>query len=162
MNRPDNSNTMNYKQTKQSMQRAGKALMNLRALGLSLLALVFLAGCATTTGGGGGGSLGKRAQERWDALLAGDFDTAYEYYSPGFRSSHSRGDFEVMMRLRKVQFTDAKYADQDCEGDRCTVTFDVGYRIASPVPGLDTWESTQKLEETWVRTQGQWWFLPDS
>ncbi len=145
-----------------SKQRRGHAMAILRALGLSALGAVFLAGCATTSGGGGGGTLGKRAQERWDALLAGDFDTAYEYYSPGFRSSHSRGDFEVMMRLRKVQFTNAKYTDQDCEGDRCTVSFDVGYRIASPVPGLDTWESTQKLEETWIRTQGQWWFLPDS
>lgn len=143
-------------------QCARRALPIFRALGLSMLGAIFLAGCATTSGGGGGGTVGKRAQERWDALLVGDFDTAYEYYSPGFRSSHSRGDFEVMMRLRKVQFTGAQYASQECEGDRCTVIFDVGYRIASPVPGLDTWESTKKLDETWVRTQGQWWFVPDS
>jgi hypothetical protein len=123
------------------------------------MSVVFLAACATT--GTGGGSLQDRAEARWDAFLAGDFETAYQYYSPGFRSSHTRGDFELSQRLRKVQFRDAQYQDQQCDEDRCTLKFKVQYHISSPVPGLEKWESKTTLEEKWVRTQGQWWYLPD-
>ncbi len=127
-----------------------------------LVPILLLTACATTGGGSGSGNVVKRAEERWDAVLANDFETAYEYYSPGFRSSQSRGDYELSMRLRKVQFRDAEYEDQSCDVDVCTLKFRVGYKIASPVPGLETWESKTTLEEKWVRTQGEWWYYPDN
>ncbi|HKJ18049.1 MAG TPA: hypothetical protein VJ984_11910 [Xanthomonadales bacterium] len=130
-------------------------------LALLILPVVLLTACATTGGGSGGGPVAKRAQDRWDAVLANDFETAYQYYSPGFRSSQTRGDFELSMRLRKVQFRNADYQDQSCEEDVCTLKFSVGYQIASPVPGLETWESKTTLEEKWVRTQGEWWYYPE-
>lgn len=133
----------------------------LRLVALAALATVFLAACATSTGGGGGGDVVKRAEARWDALLAGDYETAYLYHSPGYRSSHSRGDFELSMRLRKVQYKDARYLEQSCEGDRCDLKFEVDYQIASPVPGLDKWQSTSIIDETWVRTENEWWHFPD-
>ena len=127
------------------------------------LAAVILGGCASTGGGSkkARGPVVDRAEARWEALLAQDFDSAYEYYSPGFRSSTSRGDFELGQRLRKVQFTDAEYEDQDCSENRCTLSFKMFYTIASPVPGVDTWNGNDVLEETWIRTEGQWWFLPE-
>ena len=129
---------------------------------LVLATILFLTSCATTGGGGGGkgGAVVDRAQARWDALLAGDFQTAYGYYSPGYRSSHTLGDFELSMRLRKVQFRGAELVDHECESDACTVKFKVQYHIASPVPGLENWDSRTTLNEKWVRTEGQWWFLP--
>lgn len=132
----------------------------LRLVALAAIAAVFLAACATT-GGGGGGDVVKRAEARWEAVLAGDFERAYQYYSPGYRSSHSPGDFELSMRLRKVQFRGARFVDHACEGDRCDLKFEVKYFVASPVPGLDKWESKTTLDETWIRTQGEWWYLPD-
>lgn len=130
-------------------------------LAVLLLPMLLLVACATTGGGGSGGPVVKRAQERWDAVLARDYETAYEFYSPGFRSSQSRGDYELNMRLRKIQFVDAEYQDQECQDEACTLKFKIKYHIASPVPGLETWESNTTLDETWVRTQGEWWYLPD-
>lgn len=132
-----------------------------------LVPMLLVSACATTGGGATSGAKNagpvvKRAEERWDAVLANDFEKAYEYYSPGFRSSQTRGEFELAMRLRKVQFSDAVYQEQSCETDVCTLKFRVGYQIASPVPGLETWESKTTLEEKWVRTQGQWWYYPDN
>lgn len=132
----------------------------LRLVALAALAAVFLAACATT-GGGGGGDVVKRAEARWDAVLAGDFESAYQYYSPGYRSSHSPGDFELSMRLRKVQFRDARYAEHACDGDRCNLKIEVKYHVASPVPGLDKWDSKTTIDETWIRTQDEWWYLPE-
>ena len=139
-------------------QRTG--LVNAMRLVLVLFPAILLVACAGT-GGGSGGPVVKRAQERWEAVLVNDYETAYEYYSPGFRSSQTRGDYELSMRLRKIHFREAKYQEQECQEDVCTLKFNVKYRIASPVPGLQAWESNTTLDEKWVRTQGQWWYLPD-
>jgi len=131
----------------------------IRNIAMVAMCAFLMSACATT---GPGSTVAKRAQDRWDALLAGDFENAYQFYSPGFRSSHSRSDFEVSMRLRKVQYRGAQYASEECEAERCKLSFNVQYQVASPVPGLDTWESKTTLDETWVKTQGQWWYVPDT
>lgn len=127
---------------------------------LVLLPTLFLFACATT-GGGSGGPVVKRAMERWDALLAHDYDTAYEFFSPGYRSSHSRSDFELNMRLRKVQFTNAEFVQQDCTENSCTLNFKVYYTIASPVPGIETWNGNTSIDQKWIMTEGQWWYFPE-
>lgn len=139
------------------MPRRGLSPAVLSGLALLLASVVLISGCAST---GGGTSVVDRAEKRWQALLAGDFQTAYSYYSPGFRSSRTLGDFELSQRLRKVQFRDAEYLEHECEAESCTLKFNVKYHISSPVPGVDTWESKTVLDEKWVRTQGQWWYLP--
>lgn len=136
---------------------------------LLLFSATFLFACASTGGGSGesrssastGGPVAERAIERWEAILAPDFDTAYGYYSPGYRSSKSRGDFELSMRLRKVQFTGAEYQDQECTENACTLTFKTFYNIASPVPGIDTWQGNTLTDEKWIRVDGEWWYFPE-
>lgn len=102
-----------------------------------------------------------RAQERWDALLAGDFDTAYSFLSPGYRSSHSRVDFEIGLRSRRIRWTSARVEASTCEADVCSVAVKLGYKVTQPVPGVPVWESSELLSERWVRTDGQWWYLPN-
>lgn len=149
---------MAYSVSIQSSQRPARPLRMRRFhSALCLLVAALLSACAST---GLGEPLAKRAQARWDALLAGDFDTAYSYYSPGYRSANTRGDLELNYRLRKVQFREARYLEQECSEDACTLKFDVKYRVGSPVPGLDEWISSTTLEEKWVKTDGQWWYLP--
>jgi hypothetical protein len=103
----------------------------------------------------------ERAQERWDALLKGDFDTAYTFYSPGYRSANSRVDFEISYRTRKVAIYQAMVQGSDCSAEACTVSTEVGYRVGSPVPGVSKWDSTSILQERWVKTEGKWWFVPE-
>lgn len=148
--------TMNNNQPDIENQRLGYSS---RAAALAFLAAAFLGACATT--GTGGGQVVERAQARWDAVVAGDLATAYQYLSPGYRSSRTAADYELSMRLRKVQFRDAEYLEQECQEDSCILKFSVQYHIASPVPGLDKWESRTVLDETWIRTEGQWWFVPN-
>ena len=102
----------------------------------------------------------ERAQDRWEALLAGDFETAYAFYSPGYRSTTSMVDLAFEIRSRRVRWTTAEYREHSCLKASCTVKFDVGFRVIKPVPGLDKWESSDLLTENWVKTDGQWWYLP--
>lgn len=143
-----------------------RAVVGFRSALLVLLALSLFA-CAGTGGGtagsgGSGGVVVERAIDRWDKLLEPNYDAAYDYYSPGYRSSTSRGDFELSIRLRKVQFTDAEYQEHECTENACTLKFKTFYTIASPVPGIDTFKGNTITEEKWIKTDGQWWFLPDN
>jgi len=140
-----------------------KSLMARVAAVAGAMAFAMLAGCATvaptpTTED----TVVQRAQARWDTLLAGDYETAYSYYSPGFRSKASVTDLEIKMKLQRVRWTSATYRDHTCSGEACTVRFDVNYEVSAPVPGVSTWKGIDLIEEQWVRTGGEWWYVPAS
>jgi hypothetical protein len=101
-----------------------------------------------------------RAQQRWDALLAGNVETAYGYLSPGFRSSVSLVDYTVRLSQRRVQWISAEHLSSNCEADRCSVKFNIGIRVVNAVPGSGQFDSSSVVEETWIRSGGDWWYLP--
>jgi hypothetical protein len=126
-------------------------------VGATLFAM--LAGCATvapTTDD----IIAERAQARWDAVLAKDYATAYTYYSPGFRSKVSVTDLEIKLRLQRVRWVTAKYKDHTCSEDTCTVHVNITYQVNTPVPGVNTWSGFDLIEEQWVKTGGEWWYIP--
>ena len=129
-----------------------------RSLG-ALFLTALISSCATTKPSGT--DIKARAQARWDALLAGDFDTAYGFYSPGYRSSTSRVDFEIEIRSHRIRWISAEVLEPSCEADVCTMETRIGYSVAGAVPGVPEWKSVKHLNERWVRTDGQWWFLSD-
>ena len=126
----------------------------------AVLALMMISACAATPQSRED-EIRLRAQARWDALLENDYETAYGYASPGFRSTTSVVDFEIEMRTRRVQYQSAEYREQSCEEKACTVTMLVGFKVVKPVMGLDVWESTSAIKEQWIQTGGEWWYLPN-
>jgi len=126
---------------------------------ITLLMVLALGACATN--GTSKNAIEDRAQARWDAILSNDLDTAYGYYSPGYRTATSRVDFEIAMRLRKIKWVSADVLESSCEADLCTITTLVGYEITKPLPGVPEWKSKQEVTERWVRTEGQWWYVPE-
>jgi len=126
-----------------------------------ILTLAALSACAaTSTASKTDTIIPERSQARWDALLSGDLETAYTYYSPGYRSTMSVVDFGVSVRLRRVTWTSAEYLDHSCDENRCDVKVKIGYKVVKAVPGMDEFHSTNVRNETWVKTDGEWWFLP--
>jgi hypothetical protein len=125
---------------------------------LLTLVLLTLAACAATAPKTD--PVVERAQARWNAVIAGDLETAYSYFSPGYRSTTSLIDYGVTIRTRPVKWTSAAYKDHTCEESRCTVRFDIGFRVQKPVPGVNVYDGSEVVEDTWVRTEGQWWYLP--
>jgi len=126
----------------------------------ALLALVLLALSACATTPQQTESVIDRAQLRWDSIFAGDFDTAYSLYSPGYRSATSRVDFEIELRMQRVKWTKAEYLEHECSENRCVVTFNVTYLVSKPVPGLDSYEGSSVIPGTWIKSDGEWWFVP--
>jgi hypothetical protein len=124
-----------------------------------MVAGVLLTACATAPEDTGN-SIAERAQDRWDALLAGEYEKAYAFYSPGYRSTTSVFDLALRTKSQRVQWVSAEYKDHSCDDSVCTVNVLVGFKIVKPVKGMKVWESSSLVDEQWVKTEGQWWYLP--
>ena len=127
---------------------------------LGVLIFSLLSACVTSESRPEKEKIENRAQARWDALLSGDLETAYGYFSPGYRSSVSLIDYGVELRMRRVHWTSATYKEHSCENKTCDVKFLVGYKIVRALPGVPTFESQSTVDERWIQTDGQWWYLP--
>jgi len=127
---------------------------------LGVLMCSLLSACATSGSRTAEEKIENRAQARWDALLAGDVETAYGYFSPGYRSSVSLIDYGVELRMRRVHWKSATYKEHSCENKVCDVKFMVGYKIVRALPGVPTFESQSVVDERWIQTDGKWWYLP--
>lgn len=125
-----------------------------------LLLVVLLSGCASYQKTDDDVVV-ERAQARWDAITGNELEEAYTYYSPGYRSSTSLFDFGVSIRNMRVLWTAAEYMDHQCEETRCKIRFNVSFRVHKPVPGMKVYDGKQVLEDTWIKTQGNWWYLPN-
>ncbi len=120
--------------------------------------LLLLSACANTMKSGG--DIEKRAMGRWDALLSADVEAAYEYLSPGYRSSVSLMQYHRSLLLTKVQWTGAKYIESDCEETVCNVKISLDFTIYGALPGVKSFESKQTINESWVLVKGSWYLVP--
>jgi len=94
----------------------------------------------------------ERAQQRWDYVMKGQMDKAYEFLSPAsrstltldaFRKRTSAGRWWRGMKLGKV----------DCRADTCQVTMLLEYDLFE-IKGLKA-----SVEETWIKDAGNWWLV---
>ena len=106
----------------------------------------------------------ERAQARWEAMVARDFQTAWEYYTPGYREQMTAAAFEGEMARRPVKWTAAEVFEVDCAGDepRCEVRVRVEYQVQAAVPGVGTLRSKSGVTEIWLQIDGKWWYSADA
>ena len=103
----------------------------------------------------------ERAMERWNTLLGEDLDGAYQFLSPGYRSSVSSLQYQRAILLNKVKWTGARYIESDCTETTCKVKISLDYALYGVLPGVNSFNSTQTVDESWVLTEGIWYFVPD-
>jgi hypothetical protein len=97
---------------------------------------------------------------RWDALLSEDVEAAYEYLSPGYRSSVSLAQYYRTLSLTKVRWTGANYIESDCEETVCNVKISLDFTIYGALPGVKSFESKQTIKESWVQVNDSWYLVP--
>ena len=123
-------------------------------------ALMLLSACATSTSMNPESQIEERATARWEALFSGDLAGSYEYLTPAYRTSVSSLQYQRSILLKRVAWTSAKYIESACEESLCKVKFEVGFTISGALPGVKSYDGTQKIEESWVLSDGQWYFVP--
>lgn len=101
-----------------------------------------------------------RVKSRWNALIKRDFHAAYEYASPSYRRLYSAQQFAGIFGHQLV-WKQAVIRSVKSVGDNAA-NVTVRVTILSPV-GSDLGnlvESGLVVVESWIRDEGQWWFVP--
>lgn len=106
----------------------------------------------------------ERAAARWSALVAREFETAWNYYTPGFREQMPAADFAAEMARRPVKWTDSEILDTACAENepKCVVRARVAYEAPPILPGVGTLSSRSTVTETWLQIGDQWWYSGDA
>lgn len=121
-------------------------------------ALLAVSGCTDKSSPG---NVDTRSIERWNYLIEHKAEKAYDYLSPGYRETQPRETYAAAMNGRPVKWISAKFVGKECEEDHCKVRIDVTYSI--PMPGLQGTtpvQATNTQEESWIRADGEWFYLP--
>ena len=121
----------------------------------ALGAALWLAGCASLTPKTPEEQVTARVEQRWAALIAGDFDKAWQYTQPGFRAMVKQRDYGKRFGSGG-QWLGVQVHNVSCEADRCNVRIRLTTKVL--VQGHMGREMTGALDETWVREDGQWWY----
>jgi hypothetical protein len=106
------------------------------------------------------GTIEERATARWETLLSGDLAGAYEYLSPGTRSSISSLQYQKSILAQKVQWTGAKYIKGECTDSACKVWISLDFALRGVLPGVKSYNGTKEIEESWVLVDGNWYLVP--
>ena len=137
----------------------------MKRIAIPVLAALALAGCAATGEPAPQPAdvvpVDVRAGERWERLVEGDFAAAYEYLSPGYRSSVSSVNYQRRMLLSRVTWQDAEVIDTECQEEACKVRISLDYLLVKPVPGVDRLPRTREVEEDWILVDGEWFHVPE-
>jgi hypothetical protein len=121
-------------------------------------ALLLVSACATSTLKTS--IIEERATTRWEKLLSGDFDGAYEYLSPGFRSSVSSIQYQRSILLKRVRWTDAEFKRSECTETSCDVMILLSFNVSGALPGVKSYDGKKDIVEKWVLVDGMWYLVP--
>lgn len=134
-----------------------------RFLAVLLLMPTLLVGCQTFGGAASSeameSALRERVESRWDAVLAVDFDKVYTFATPAYRKTYDLRHFHNQYAVQ-VQRTGAEVREIDFMDDTFT-TAKVIVMLSFQTTGFGSGviDGVSRIEETWVRENGKWWFV---
>lgn len=127
-----------------------------KALGV-LLAL--LAGCAFLGPRSEEEALRARVEARWQAILALDFDKVYQFATPSYRATHSlehfKNQYAAQIERKGVEIRQIGFDPEDPNTARVQVIL----RFATSGVHGPVLELSNPIDETWVKEEGQWWYV---
>lgn len=132
---------------------------DLPRIGMACGLLLALTGCVDKANPD---TVDTRSVERWNHLISHKAEQAYDYLTPGFRSTQTREAYAAAMNSRPVQWKDATFKSKECDADRCKVQVDVTYSLAMPGASTSAAGGTRTQNETWLLVDGEWFFLPSN
>jgi len=103
----------------------------------------------------------RRVNERWALLIAEDYGSAYKYLSPGYRSSVSIAQYQRALYSSKISWTAAMYDGSECSEDTCKVKILLDFTVYGALPGVNSMDSSQQIEESWVKIDNDWYHVPE-
>jgi len=99
----------------------------------------------------------KLASQRWQHVIEGKFDKAYEMTVPSFRLIKTKESFITSMVVSPVKWHSAEIVRVECEPPSCKVTIKAASQLLMPTRYKG--QLVSGIEESWVLEDGKWWKL---
>lgn len=98
------------------------------------------------------------ANQRWQYLIAGDFDKAYEMATPGFRKIRNLRDYRVRKSAVPVKWLAAEVLRVECTPAETPTKCAVAIKLTSEamVPGAPKGPLSSRIDEVWLYEDGRW------
>ncbi len=125
-----------------------------RALCAAFAACGLLAACAGLSPATPEEAVQKRAQARWNALLAGEWEKAYSFSAPSYRALVDFNRYRGRVG-NAVGWTDAQVVSVACEAESCTAKIRIGFRPTLRPRGE---AMSTHVDEKWMVEDGDWWW----
>ena len=93
----------------------------------------------------------ERAQARWNVLIKGDVEAAYQFLSTGSKGATSVAGYKA--RIKPGLWREAKVGKIECEAEICKVMMLVTYDVRR-MKGIET-----PVDETWIIEKGSAWYV---
>lgn len=100
-----------------------------------------------------------RARQRWALLIARDPAKAWEFLSPGYRSTMPLEQYTRETLARPITWISAEVRDEVCESEACTITVGLEYQATLPTVGKVQYPAF--VEERWIRLDDGWYHVPE-
>lgn len=129
--------------------------------GMLSLMLFVMSGCASFEERSPEEIVRQRTNERWDALIDGRLETAYNYETPEYKELYPFAEYRNTIRgVGSWKKMDVETVD--CFGDKCIASIRI-YAIIKLGMGFEAVESDARAKENWIHhsTSGQWYHISD-
>lgn len=142
-------------------QTAGVSVKVLK-ISFVLAALLGLAACSSIQLRDDSAVVTDRANARLEALKAGDFEKAYSFMSPGYRSVNTFQRFKGTHAGGAALLKSAVVDRVECETDTCTALIKANYYFRNSKISLANKEPMiieRVNQEDWIKVDGEWWYV---
>ncbi len=102
--------------------------------------------------------LERRVSGKWDALIRKDFEVAYAFTSPAYRNLYSLNRFKSKFG-GKVGWRRIEIADVAFNGDNAATVSLYLHFVYHPPQVEKSFNMRTSIQESWVRLDGQWWYV---
>ncbi len=102
------------------------------------------------------------AKQRWDHLIAGEWEGAYGLLTEGYREANALQSYERSFVGTNVKWVSAEVSSVTCsDPQRCIAAMQITFELNQGLlVGVPTAHSEQIIEETWLNTGKAWGHLP--
>jgi hypothetical protein len=116
---------------------------------------VTLSACASLGGGPPEEQVKRRANERWQALVGGQFSRAYDYSAPSFKAVVTPDGYRNRFGSA-ISWQGAEVIRVVCpEVTKCVAVVRIDFKPVLSIQKNST--ISTHYEETWLLEMGQWW-----
>lgn len=130
--------------------RMGSLALKASSFGIAWIGLAILTACATLDSRPSPEVVKERAQARWNALVSGNPNAAYAYFSPTVRQTLKAEDYASSVKKgfwKSVTVDRVECSNADLCTAHATIEYEYkGGRVKTP------------LRETWIREGQNWWY----